>query len=270
SGIGRSLSKEFAKLGATVVLCDINSQENVETERQIKDFGGKCFPYTCDVSKREEVYKMGESIVNNVGHVTMLINNAGVMTTGKSLLGCPDEMIEKTFKVNLLAQFWTVKCFLPDMLKKNHGHIINMASSTGLIGLKNLADYSSSKFGVVGFTEVLNYELAFSGHDGVHTTLLCPSFTETGLFAGCKMRFPSVIPPLATEEVMEMIVQGILTNQNEVYIPRLIYTFSFIKSFMPVKCMLHILNFFGADTFMDNFVGREKSKMEANGTCSQK
>ena len=74
------------------------------------------------------------------------------------------------------------------MISKNHGHIVNIASSTGLVGLNQLTEYCSSKFGVVGFTEVLNYELVFSGHDGVHTTLVCPSYVETGMFHGCKMR----------------------------------------------------------------------------------
>jgi len=75
------------------------------------------------------------------------------------------------------------------MMERNHGHIVNIASSTGLLGLKNLTDYSASKFGVVGFTEVLNLEIAFSGSRDVKTTMVCPSFVKTSLFQGCKMRY---------------------------------------------------------------------------------
>lgn len=78
---------------------------------------------------------------------------------------------------------------MPTMIRKNHGHIVNIASSTGLVGINKLTEYCASKFGVVGFTEVLSYELIFGGHDGVHTTLVCPSYVETGMFEGCKMRY---------------------------------------------------------------------------------
>jgi len=87
----------------------------------------------------------------------------------------------------------TVKYFLPSMIKRNHGHVVNIASSTGLFGLKNLADYSASKFGVVGFTEVLNLEIVFSQADGVHTTMVCPSFVNTKLFNGCVMRYAFIV-----------------------------------------------------------------------------
>ena len=82
----------------------------------------------------------------------------------------------------------TVKTFLPTMIRKNHGHIVNIGSSAGLVGLNKLTDYSASKFGVVGLTEVLNYELVYGGHSGVNTTLVCPSYVNTGLFNGCQMR----------------------------------------------------------------------------------
>lgn len=84
--------------------------------------------------------------------------------------------------------FQTVKCFLPSMLRNNHGHIVNISSSAGIIGLNKLTDYSATKFGVLGFTEVLNYEVVYSGYSGVYTTVVCPSFIETGMFEGCKMR----------------------------------------------------------------------------------
>ena len=83
----------------------------------------------------------------------------------------------------------TTKFFLPTMLENNHGHVINIASSAGILGLSQLTDYCASKFGVVGFTEVLNYEVVFDGYTGVHTTLVCPSFiADSSMFEGCQMR----------------------------------------------------------------------------------
>ncbi|XP_064597314.1 epidermal retinol dehydrogenase 2-like [Liolophura sinensis] len=256
SGIGRELAVEFAKLGATVVLWDINKETNEGTHDVIRKVGGKSFPYCCDVGDRAEVYRVAALVKEEVGPVSILVNNAGIVT-GKKLLDCSDDDITKTFQVNLLAQFWTVKCFLPSMMEKNHGHVVNIASSVGLIGLSRLVDYSSSKFGVVGFSEVLHYELASSGYDGVHTTVVCPSFVKTGMFQGCKMRFRWILPELETTQTVQHIMHGILTNKIQVCIPRIVYFFAFLKTFIPVEAMLVIQHFFGAVNFMDSFVGRK-------------
>ena len=90
--------------------------------------------------------------------------------------------------IPLAILFQTVKSFLPAMLEKDHGHILNIASSVGLFTLRNLSDYSASKFGVVGFTECLDYEITFTGCKNVHTTLVCPHHIKTQLFRGCKQK----------------------------------------------------------------------------------
>ncbi|CAG2239018.1 SDR16C5 [Mytilus edulis] len=196
---------------------------------------------------KDEVKKVGRRVKEEVGDVAILINNAG---------------IKKVFRVNLLAHYWTVKFFMPTMIRKNHGHIVNIASSTGLVGINKLTEYCASKFGVVGFTEVLSYELIFGGHDGVHTTLVCPSYVETGMFEGCKMRFPWILPPLKVSYTVEKIMQAILTNQQMICIPRSIYFFTFLKTILPVEAFHEIIKLFGAANFMDSFIGRQNSETE--------
>jgi all-trans-retinol dehydrogenase (NAD+) len=82
----------------------------------------------------------------------------------------------------------TVKSFLPDMMSRNHGHIVNIASSAGLVGVTGLADYCASKFAAVGFDESLRFELEAQGKDGIYTTVVCPFFINTGMFEGAKTR----------------------------------------------------------------------------------
>ena len=82
----------------------------------------------------------------------------------------------------------TIKAFVPAMMKNNHGHIITIASSAGLFGVAGLVDYCSSKFGAVGIHESLSSELNIMGLDGIHTTVICPYFIDTGMFDGCKTR----------------------------------------------------------------------------------
>ncbi|KAK3605311.1 hypothetical protein CHS0354_003957 [Potamilus streckersoni] len=262
-GIGRQLAVEFSKLSATVVLWDKDEEANITTREMIKALDGKCHSYVCDVSVKEDVKKVAEIVCREVGDVTVLINNAGVVC-GKNLLDIPDELIERTFRVNLLALFWTTRCFLPSMIEKNHGHIVNIGSSAGLTGMNKLTDYCASKFGVTGFTEVLNYELVFGGHDGVHTTLACPAHVNTGMFEGCKLRFPFLMPPLETQVTVRRIMLAILTNQKIVCTPRSVYFFAFMKTFLPVDVMQHILKFCGVSTFMDSFVGHQENHFQSS------
>ena len=75
------------------------------------------------------------------------------------------------------------------MLEKNHGHVVTIASSAGLFGVSGLCDYCASKFGAVGFDESLFMELGKLKKDGVHTTVVCPFFINTGMFEGVKTRY---------------------------------------------------------------------------------
>ncbi|XP_033726614.1 epidermal retinol dehydrogenase 2-like [Pecten maximus] len=269
SGIGRQLAEEFAKLGAILVLWDIEEKTNLETAELVQQAGAKCYCYTCDVGNRDDVYKTAKKVKQDVGDVTILVNNAGVVS-GKKLIDIPDHQIEKTINVNLMAHFWTVKSFLPTMMRRNYGHVVTVGSSTGLVGLNKLTDYSTSKFGVVGFSEVLNYEVIYGGYDGVNTTLICPSFVNTGLFHGCKMKFPWLLPALETQKTVDRMMQAILTNQKMICIPRSVYFLATLKMILPVDAFIEVKKFFGAAAFMDTYVGRDKrfnsSRSGTNGT----
>ena len=98
----------FGKLGSVVVCCDINSVGNQQTVEEIEELGGKAFGYVFDCSDKEKVYETAEKIKKDVGDVTILINNAGVVT-GKKFMDTPDELALKTFEVNTIAHFWVRK-----------------------------------------------------------------------------------------------------------------------------------------------------------------
>jgi len=83
----------------------------------------------------------------------------------------------------------TVKAFLPDMISRDRGHIVSMSSGGGLFGVSGLADYGASKAAVVGFHEAVRMELYALNKPGVHMTLVCPFFINTGMFDGTRTRF---------------------------------------------------------------------------------
>ena len=260
NGIGQIVATKFAKLGSTVVIWDLNEAGMKKTAEDIKKIGGRCHTFVCDVSSREQVYEVAQRVKEEVGVVSILMNNAGIVN-GKRLLKLDDEKILKTFGVNTLSHFWTAKAFLPDMMSKNKGHIITVSSIAGLSGGCNLSDYSASKFANIGFEESLRYELKTDGYDGIVSTMVCPWFINTGLFAGVKSE---VIPFLEPEYVANKIIDGVLINQEVILIPRMLYFLYFLKSFLPVKSMFEMLILLKGNHAMDTFVGRNGVKSKDN------
>ena len=107
---------------------------------------------------------------------------------GTALLDTSDERIIRTFDVNIMAHFWTIKAFLPDMISQKRGHLVNVASLAGHSGTNKLVDYCASKFAAVGLDESLRVELFVQGHgDTVRTTVICPYYINTGMFAGVQV-----------------------------------------------------------------------------------
>lgn len=87
-----------------------------------------------------------------------------------------------------MSSLQTIKSFLPDMISKNHGHVITIASGAGLFGVPGLVDYCSSKFAAVGTHSSLTLELEANNNTGVHATVVCPYFIDTGMFDGVKSK----------------------------------------------------------------------------------
>uniref|UniRef100_A0A3B4B2Q7 Short-chain dehydrogenase/reductase 3 n=1 Tax=Periophthalmus magnuspinnatus TaxID=409849 RepID=A0A3B4B2Q7_9GOBI len=254
-GLGRLFAQEFSKHGAEVVLWDINSSANEQTAKLVREQGGKVHTYTVDVTSREDVYQKAEQVRRDLGrHVTFLVNNAGVVA-GKRLLDCPDDLVERTLKVNCHALFWqTVKAFLPHMKAQNHGHIVTIASVLGLFSTACVEDYCASKFAAVGFHESLAHELVAEQVEGVKTTLVCPYIVDTGMFEGCKIEeVELVLAPLEPQYCVEQAMNAILIDQPLVCIPRLTYL-PVLFRLLPWESNVIAYRFMGSDKCMYPFI----------------
>ncbi|NXO16462.1 RDHE2 dehydrogenase, partial [Oriolus oriolus] len=260
SGIGRLLAVKFASLGATPVLWDINQEGLNYTVRLAKENGAeRVHSYICDCSKRQDVYRVADQVKKEVGDVSILINNAGIVI-GKRFLDSPDSLVEKTMAVNTMAHFWTYKAFLPAMIAANHGHLVSIASTAGLCGVNQLSDYCASKFAAAGFAESMDMEMRSLRKTGVKTTIVCPYIINTGMFDGVKTKWPRLLPVLDPEYVAERIVTAVRQNQEVLWIPRIIYVLYFLKGFLPVKAAVLLLDYFGSHDIMNTFKGRPKKE----------
>ncbi|NXY83636.1 S16C6 reductase, partial [Alcedo cyanopectus] len=213
NGIGRQIALKFAPSGAILVLWDIDDEGNQETKRLAQQNGARgVFTYHCDCSNREEVYKQADKVRDEVGDVTVLINNAGILL-GKKFLDIPDADFEKTLRVNYFSHIWTCKTFLPAMMAYNHGHLVSTSSAAGLLGSYRATDYSASKFAIIGMMEAIDWELRNAGKTGIKTTIVCPYFVNTKLAKGFKSYYPLLLPVYEADYVASKIMDAIQKNK---------------------------------------------------------
>ena len=218
SGIGRQTAILLSKLGARVTVVDVNLEGANETVDMIKQAGGEGLAIKWDVTDPENIAKSAQEATQKFGDVTILINNAGIVS-GKTILDISHKQVEMTFKVNTLAHMYAVKEFLPSMIQKNHGHIVTISSAAGLAGAPGLADYCASKSGAIGFDEALRLELKKKQKKNIYTTCICPTTINTGMFKGVKSKYEWLMPMLDEKWMWERIVLAIRQNEPMVLTP---------------------------------------------------
>lgn len=252
SGIGRLLAEKMSDRGARLILWDIDADGLRELAAGLKQLERQAVVYRVDVSDRQAIARAAEHVLATHGPIDVLINNAGIVT-GQPILEASDEQIERTFGVNILAHFWTVRAFLPTMAERNRGHIVTIASAGGLVAAPRLSDYSATKFAAVGFDEALRLELAKQG-SAVKTTLVCPFYVGTKMFAGVTTRFPWLLPILEPDYVTDRIVDAIERQRPRLIMPRFAYV-NFPLRLLPVAWFDALIDFFGISRSMDEFTG---------------
>ncbi|KAJ8377766.1 hypothetical protein AAFF_G00253820 [Aldrovandia affinis] len=245
-GIGKLIAEELGRLGATLVLWDVNWEALEKTAKELKNaLDVRVYAYACDCSRRTEVYKVAELVKREVGDVSILVNNAGVVTGKYSFTEAPDNLVDRTLRVNVAAHFWTYKAFLPAMVSRNHGHLVCVACHGGLFAMNGLADYCASKFAAVGFAESIALELLVLKKEGVKTTIVCPYLINTTMFGGCQTKWPSFLPVMDQRNAAKQIVDAILREKMYLLLPSSLHFLMALKNFMPAKLGIIFVNFFG-------------------------
>lgn len=193
-------------MGARVVALDLRFSSNDHDTHN-----DKLTQIVCNVTDSHQVTECIKHIEAEIGPITALVNNAGVVV-GKSLLALTEQEIKRTLNVNLLAHYWTVRAVLPLFQKRVYGHILTVASSLGTSAVADLTDYCASKFAAIGFHESLRQELIrMPTQHHIHTTLLCPGLILTGMFDGLTLPYSFLTPPLRTDQVVSTILEALFT-----------------------------------------------------------
>ena len=175
-GIGKAIALALAKEGADLVVADLNEDWMKETCREIEAMGRKSLAVKTDVSKYEEIQNLYQKSIQEMGRVDIMVNNAGIHMTGpfnKTSLDDWREIID----INLWSVIYGVHAFLPYFEERGSGYFVNTGSIAGQGGmLDSSIPYTTTKFGVVGLSEGLAYNLYGKG---IGVTVICPGVVQT-------------------------------------------------------------------------------------------
>jgi all-trans-retinol dehydrogenase (NAD+) len=251
-GLGLALGRAFAERGSEVVLTDLDEEGLAEAREVLSAAGRLCRSYSLDVTDLEAISELRARLHREAGKIDFLVNNAGVVFGGP-FLEVPLEHHLKTYQVNVQGVVAMSHAFLPDLIDSPSGHLVNIASASGFIGLPNGSTYASSKWAVIGFSESIRQELKRGGHRYVGVTTVCPSYVDTGMFEGVKA--PLLTRFLNPEELAEKVLDAVEHNRAFVLEPWLVKLTPLLAGALPTGLGDLLADTLGASASMERWQG---------------
>lgn len=203
-GIGLATALEFARAGATVVVCDRHAAAVDAAVAQCRALGVAAEGFVLDVTKRVQVQDMATAAVARFGRIDVLVNNAGI-TQDARLQRMTIEQFDAVIDVNLRGVFHCAQAVADTMVAQGSGVILNASSVVGIYGNFGQTNYAASKFGVIGFTKTWSREL---GPKGVRVNAVAPGFIETPILGS--------IPPKVLDHMRAQVPLGRLGRPEEI------------------------------------------------------
>lgn len=260
SGIGRLLAMKLSGLGANLILWDRNEIELASVEQELLTNGQSVRTQSLDLRDREAIDAALRELAVESVCVDILVNNAGIVS-GCLVTQFSDSDVEDVFRVNAIAPITVTRRLLPSMIARGKGHVVNVASAAGLMGSPQLSVYSATKAALIAFDESLRLELREAFGKKVNTTVVCPYFIDTGMFAGVKTKWPILLPILRKEDVVNRIIRAIAHNEARVVMPKFVMLAYLLRP-LPVPAFDWLATFFGITQAMRTFV---KPRNRQNG-----
>jgi NAD(P)-dependent dehydrogenase (short-subunit alcohol dehydrogenase family) len=206
SGIGRAIAQLFAKQGAMVWVADIDAKAGAATVKLIEDAGGEASFVAVDVRDDASASAARET----VGELDVLVNNAGIGHVG-DLLGTSAADLDRLHAVNVRGPFNLARAFVPGMLERRAGSVINLASIGGVLAVRDRLAYTVSKHAVVGMTRALALD---HSHTGVRFNAICPGRVDTPFVRARLAEYPD--PEAALREMSSTQLNGRMVRVDEV------------------------------------------------------
>lgn len=258
SGIGRLIGRLAIQDGAkSIIIWDINEKNIALVGEEHKALAaGKTaiYGFRVDVSDIKAVEDAYRQTIDAAGTVDILVNCAGIVTTNKPFAENTPEEMERTIRINTIAPMYVARVVLPDMLRRDHGHICTIASAAGMISNPKMSVYAASKWGAIGWSDSLRIEMQMQ-KCAVRITTVAPYYINTGMFDGVQSR---ILPILDPEKTARTIVKAIRKNKNFCGIPFPFHFIRFWQGLLPGRFFDWFFGeVFGIYHTMDHFTGRK-------------
>ena len=256
SGIGKIMGRMALERGARrFIIWDINLAGIEQTRKELSSYG-KVKGYIVNVADNDVVTAAYRKTVEDCGPIDILINCAGIVTSNKTFDQQTTEEIVRTMNINAIAPMFVARAMLPDMLKRNSGHICNITSAGGMLSNPKMSVYAASKWAATGWSDSVRIELE-EMKSNVHVTTVTPYYINTGMFDGVKSR---IIPVLKPEYVCKRVIRAIERNTRFRGIPFGFHFIRFCQAILPTTIFDFIFGkVVGIYHAMDEFTGRKKA-----------
>ena len=264
SGIGRIMGRICLEKGASnLIVWDINQANIDKTEAELSDVKpaeagvskGQIYSCIVNVSDPQAIKSAYEKVKSEVGEVDILVNCAGIVRGNNTFDKQTVQDIDLTMDINANAPMYVALAVLPDMLCRDRGHICNIASAAGMLGVPKLSVYCASKWAVIGWTESMRVELK-QARSHVRVTSVAPYFINTGMFDGVNSK---VFPILDPEKTAAKIIRAVEVGKSFRGIPFAYHFIRIWQGLLPNFLFDFIFGkVFGVYSVMDHFTGRRK------------
>jgi len=210
SGIGAAIAEVFAHAGAHVFAADRDAPSGRETVARISAAKGCAEFLHLDVTNEEECERAKQTVLSSQGRLDILVNNAGIGHVG-TMLQTTGLDLDRLYAVNVRGVFNVTKAFLPGMIERKYGVILNLASIGGVLAVRDRLAYCTTKFAVVGLTKGLALDHA---KDGIRANCICPGRVETPFMAARLKEYPD--PEKAYQEMASTQAIGRMGKPEEI------------------------------------------------------
>jgi len=212
-GIGRATASALLERGARVAFTDLDPELADITAGTLDPRRTRSRAWALDVRDPDAFSRVVDKTEHDLGPIDILVNNAGIMPVGR-FTDMDPSAIQHQFDVNVFGVMNGMRAVIPRMRTRKRGHVVNISSTAGTVGIPHAAAYSATKHAVIGLSEAVRREEA---EHGIDISYIMPVGVNTELISGSKrMRWPPIQEP---EDVAAAVVHAIRTGTIDVYVP---------------------------------------------------